>query len=502
MIIKLLKKPYATLAFSWLILAILFAPILYSDYAYLDDAHFLWHNGDHSNYTIFFSQGRWLTGILLNKIFSSISTIASIKILRLFAFFSWLLFLAEFFRLGKKWQLLIGFENKLLFVSGIYIACSLSVAIYIGWAACFEVGIATLLGLWAGHLFFAHLMQNRASKITSRTALLLPAVIGICSLYLYQPAFGAFFIPFAFYLINKKSLADYKLLFNGTVYYFIIIVVYYGLFLLSLKIGAVAASDRTTISTDVLGMLSFFFGMPLSQAFSFNFLFNTHSIMSQALPIAMMLLWVAAFLKTNKTKPVNKLLFISSFIATCMCIYLPVLVGRENFASYRTMFAFNFVVTLLLIDTILSLHTSKKIKIIFSLILVCCFTGVAYRNFRYNFIGPLQQEYQLVNNAFNKNYHAGIDTIYFLRPAENAFYKPYGIVSYKDEFGVPSTFKDWTPEPLIKQLILEKTKDRQQAERIIFIQFIDRTLFEEVKNKKLNAAYLDPELLFLEDSKK
>ncbi len=155
-------------------------------------------------------------------------------------------------------------------------------------------------------------------------------------------------------------------MFNGTVYYFIIIVVYYISFLLSLKIGAVAASDRTTISTDVLGKLSFFFGVPLSQAFSFNFLLNTHSIISQALPITMMLLWVAAFLQTNKTKPINKLLFISSFIAICMCIYLPVLVGRENFASYRIMFAFNFVVTLLLIDTILTLHTSKNKNHFFS----------------------------------------------------------------------------------------------------------------------------------------
>ncbi len=130
------------------------------------------------------------------------------------------------------------------------------------------------------------------------------------------------------------------------------------------------------------------------------------------------------------------------------------------------------------------------------MVLVCCFSGVAYRNFRYNFIAPLQQEYQLVNNAFNKNYHTGIDTIYFLSPAENAFYKPYGIVSYKDKFGVPSTFKDWTPEPLIKQLILEKTMDRQQAEKIAIIQFIDKASFEEVKNKKLNALYFDTGSLF------
>jgi len=115
MIIKLLKKPYVAVVFSWLILTILFAPILYSDYAYLDDAHFLWHNSDHSNYTIFFSQGRWLTGILLNKFFFSISTIASIKILRVFAFVSWLLFLAEFFLGWKKMVIADWFRKQAAF---------------------------------------------------------------------------------------------------------------------------------------------------------------------------------------------------------------------------------------------------------------------------------------------------------------------------------------------------------------------------------------------------
>ncbi|MES1249856.1 MAG: hypothetical protein ABUL46_04185, partial [Chitinophaga rupis] len=46
-----------------------------------------------------------------------------------------------------------------------------------------------------------------------------------------------------------------------------------------------------------------------------------------------------------------------------------------------------------------------------------------------------------------------------------------GIGSYKDEFGMPSTNKDWTPEPLLKQLVLELTGSRQQAEALKVTQY-------------------------------
>ena len=57
--------------------------------------------------------------------------------------------------------------------------------------------------------------------------------------------------------------------------------------------------------------------------------------------------------------------------------------------------------------------------------------------------------------------------MYFIRPTENAFEEKYGIVASWDEFGIPSTAKKWVPEPLVKQLIFEKTGNRQTAENIL-----------------------------------
>lgn len=86
---------------------------------------------------------------------------------------------------------------------------------------------------------------------------------------------------------------------------------------------------------------------------------------------------------------------------------------------------------------------------------------------------------------------------YFLRPDENLFYKEFGIYTFRDEFGEPSTFKDWTPEPLIKQLILEKTSDRTTAENIVVKQFTEKEIFGKEKNKADQSALsIDMESLF------
>jgi hypothetical protein len=487
----------AGLTISLLIQTILFIPVFYSDYAYLDEAYQLWHNKDRSNYNTIFVQARWLSGILFDKFYSAIPDISGLKIIRIFSFFSWALFLEQFFRLGKRWQQLTVVNDRLLFISGVYIACSLSVTIYIGWAGCFEAGIASLTGLWSGSLLFEQLVKKKEWKAVSIFSMAVIVLLGLCSLFMYQIAFGAFLIPFAFYLISRKSFANGKIMLTGAGAYLGIIMLYYLVFILSLKLSAVTPSDRTTISTNVADKLGFFFGIPLSQAFSFNFLYNLHSIVSQAFPFLMMLFWITSYFKMAKDKTANKMIFIGSFIGLCMLIYIPVLVSKENFASYRTMFVFNFAASVLLIDAGLSLAGSAKAKTILSIVLISFFACVGFRNFRYNFIGPLQQEYKLLKNSFDESYRPGIDTIYFLRPPENIFYGRYGIRSYKDEFGVPSSFKDWTPEPLMKQLIMEKTKNRSIAEKAVIIQFTDRAAFEAAAGNKTAASLIiDPESLF------
>lgn len=485
-------KPWLGLTISIIILTFLYFPIFYTNYAYLDEAHQLWNNQDSSNYDMFFVQGRWLSGICFKLLFSSIHLIADLKITRIISFFSWVLFLKEFFRIGEKWQRLIGFQPLLLNLSGVYIACAVSIVIYIGWGACFEVGIATLFGLWSGNLFFEQIIHYRRWRNMSKVSVGLGIVAGLCSLFMYQISFGFFLIPFVLYLIHKKTTASFKILLPGIIAYFIITIIYYGAFLISLKVAGVPASNRTNFSFDIVGKLGFFFGIPLSHAFSFNFLYNSHSVLSQAFPIVMMAFWVVSFFKKDKNILRKKLVFLILFIALCMLIYLPLLVSKESFSSYRTMFALNFVVAFALLETVFQMIKTNSTKNTFAIIITGCFVMVAYRNFRFNFIKPLNKEYHLVKDFFDKKYLPGVDTVYFLRPPENIFYTLYGVTSFNDEFGIASTFKDWTPVPLLKQLIFEKTNHREIAEKIIFIQFSDRKSFEEnIKNNSSGAMVFD-----------
>src|SRR5436853_5979189 len=80
---------------AYLLIPVLFIAIyfriFYTDYAYLDEIHQLWHNNDNSNFVMFHSQGRWLTGLLFRKLFSSITTIDQIKFLRWFSFAGWVI---------------------------------------------------------------------------------------------------------------------------------------------------------------------------------------------------------------------------------------------------------------------------------------------------------------------------------------------------------------------------------------------------------------------------
>lgn len=492
------KFPLTGIFLSLSALTIIFFPVFYSDYVYLDEIHQLWHNKDGSNLSMFIVQGRWLLGWLMNKSFSFLQTISDLKIVRICSFLTWALFLIEYFRLGRQWQPWIGFNNTLLLTGGIYIACCPSVAVYIGWASCFEVGMASLLGLWSGHLLFSLIVKHEGNIPIVYWRIVLSVILGVSSLFLYQTAFGAFLLPLVFYLLGKKSTSSLRIIKTSVIAYLTISVIYYLLFLLSLKLTSFQASNRADISFDILGKLSFFFSAPLAQAFSFNFLYNLHSIPSQLFPVLVMVAWIAYFWRQDKNKPGKKIITILFFLGMCMLIYLPLLIARENFASYRTMFMLNLAVTVLLIDTVLSLiPRSVKNHTIAEIAFAIAFLSIGIRNFQSNYINPLTIEYRLLTNYFNTNYTPGIDAIYVLRPDGLLFFEKFGVNAFKDEFGSASTLRDWTPEPLMKQFILEKTHKRDLAGKMNIIQFSDRQTFEtEKKNRKPDVLYLDVESLF------
>ena len=86
-----------------LLFFLVYFQVFFADYAYLDEIHQLWHNDDNSNFLMFHTQGRWLTGLLFKKLFSSISRIEQLKYLRIFSFTGWILTTFTWGYFFRKW---------------------------------------------------------------------------------------------------------------------------------------------------------------------------------------------------------------------------------------------------------------------------------------------------------------------------------------------------------------------------------------------------------------
>jgi hypothetical protein len=195
----------------------------------------------------------------------------------------------------------------------------------------------------------------------------------------------------------------------------------------------------------------------------------------------------------------NKLRYLVIVFGLMMLIYLPALTVEELFASYRTMVCLNLVMFILLADMMLGWIKSDRYSNAFLVTAMLIFFAVGHYNFRNNFLRPILHEYNLVRTYIEKNYTPAINKVYFLRPPEDLFMKQFGIRAYRDELGVPSTFKDWTPVPLVKQIIFEITHDKkiaQQTEIIHFPQEEEAAFYSQANIKDSHTMIIDVARIF------
>lgn len=483
-----------------IVLLIIYFPLFYTNYVYLDDCHYIWHNEKGIiYYDIWLVQGRFLGGLLMEKAYTSIHAISAIKILRIVSLSGWALAICLFIKCINQWARYINFDSRLILLSGVYIACSISVSIYTGWGAtCFEIFLAFIAGLLSGHLLFTQLKKCGTYVSIPVPMQLLILTLGVCSLFLYQIGIGAFLLPFFLHFTTKKFRLPDHIVITGVIAYLVIVLVYYLLFKLSLNIEGVTGSDRTALNLNVFDKIAFFFSVPTAQAFSFNFFLNLHSIISQAFYIITISVWIAYLFISYRNQPViKKLLYVVVVFLLMMLMYLPVMVARENFASYRTMINLNLAAFILLTSMILEWIKKEKWKNYFVITAMGVLIITGFYNFRYNFLYPVAKEYKLLRTYVQQQYTAGLNKVYFLRPPENLFYKEFQVHPYRDEFGVPSTFRDWVPEPLVKQIIFELTGSKSIAEKIEVVQFTEAASFnKQVEQKEDHTLAIDMAAIF------
>lgn len=462
------------------IFTIVYYQVFIADYAYLDEIHQLWHNRDGSNFTMFATQGRWLTGLLINKLYGSIDSISQLKYLRIFSLVGWIFTTCIFYFVLRKWALQKVLGERRALLLAFYVIVSAPVAIYIGWASCLELFIAILCGMISGKLLFDNLFGQTGYVKISNLALIGSVGFGIVSLFFYQNAFGIFLLPFLFLYVKEGSTKPGKTILIGLFYYLLIYIVYYLIYKYTLQSAHLTPSDRTGITTDIPGKISFFFSWPLPSSFSLNYLFETRNLFPQIFAPVIFFGWIVSFFIRYKKKDFfHNLIVLVSIFGFLLLIYLPSMISKENFASYRTLLPLQLAVFWLIIDQAAYFVRNIPFKNYLGLAFVFLLFITGFYNYNFQFVNPLRKEYKKISGYLSQHMQTIPDTIYFIRSDKRIFTSLYSIRSTGDEFGSPSSTRDWVPEPLIRQYIFEKTNSRETAGKVKVVQFASMDEFNK-----------------------
>lgn len=468
---------------------VIYAWVFWADYLYLDDAFALWHR--ERKYIPFASQGRLLTGLLYEQLFTVIDTIAEMKYFRILSLISWTIASGTLCLLAKRWVKELGLSPYLPFLLAIFCICSPAVAVYIGWASCFQVSLAFLPALFSGHYLFLMLSKQKEQFNLSLFKLALVVGGGVVSLLIYQNAFGIFLLPFLLLWISSGASNKNRKLIIAIVIYLVTYLAYFLVFKYYLKQLNIQADIRTDLVFNPFKKAGFFFSTPFSQAWSLNFLHNLHSIVSQVFPLLVFVVWLFLFVRQSGQKKAGQIIISLVVIIFILALsYLPSIVAKENFSSYRTMIALNLFSTALLIQAVMvALKTDRNRMIAVPLLAILLF-AVAYVNFNTRFIHPLRKEFNAFQSTPLWQQVKNQDTIVFIRAESRLFEKIYGIPSIKDEFGKPSTYRDWTLEGLTRKLV-EERQSPALARSLTILQFENRLAYDTLAHKPAQPILAD-----------
>ena len=454
----------------------IYYPIFYTEFLFTDEAVQLWRYRKESGVHMSIVHGRYLFDELTTRLFSNANSIHDVISIRVFSFLGWVLCIPAWYLVIKKITTREKLSPLLVFFSVLYLVCTPSFTIQVGWASLVGLFMANTSGLLSGYLFYIGLDSANKKNYRSTITIAGSILFGLISLFTYQNGFGCFLLPFLLHLISKPR--SFRIMFIAIGFCLLIYVIYYFLFKYSLAANHIQTIERTQISLNIFPKFRFFF-RPLATAFHFTFLFNERSIAGLAIYAIILLAGLYFYQSSLQLAITDRLKVIALIVLVLLVIYLPLLIVKENYFPNRTLLALDMAVFFLAANTLLVVIKKHERKITIISILSFLFVLNARHNFTQQFLNPLKKEYTQVRSFIESNYNPGITQVYFIRPHEDFFVRKYGITRSWDEFGVPSTFFDWVPEFFTKQLVFEKTSDRKTAESLIIKHWLGREEYQK-----------------------
>lgn len=463
-------KPAGTTAFyNILILTgialVVFYPLFYTHYSYLDENFQIWLFRNGSSYRLFTPQGRYLSDMLFLWLYGSIDRFDQLVRLRVFSLLGWIISLPVWYYIFMKVSRKEGLSPLLPFYTLLYLITCPFFCISVGWAACMEFFIAHTAGLIAGYIVYRQLTFDDNKVKPAAPAIILSLIFGLISLFFYQNSFGCFLLPFLLHLIARKEVS--RTVITGVVTCLLIYVVYFLLFRWQLHVFQTAISIRAEHTKDPFSKLRFFFCRPLATAFHFTWIVSEYSKIGMIIHgLTFCVILMINFFKMRAFPVRKRFIYLVAMMGFFLLIYLPSLIANENFASNRTLLALDLAVFVLVFTTVLSLIRQERRQLLFATVMGIFFVAFSWYNFRYQFLGPVKKEYDAVRTYIDSRYSAKITAVDFIRPPLDMFRQKYGITSSWDEFGVPSTHFDWVPASFVRQIIFEKTGNRPAADSL------------------------------------
>lgn len=469
------RKDFYLIGFLSVVVLLIFYPLFYSNYLFMDEAFQIWNYKSVPGFYMFIDQGRWLTEILERWLFGFVHTMQDMKYLRLLSLFGWLLCLPVWYLVIKRLMGDVPQYKYLPFFTCLYLVTSLPFIVSVQWATCLQFFIAHTCGLLSGAVVLQGMRFVDDRLRISAGSVMAASTLGMVSLFTYQSAFGCFLIPFLLHFISVKTVKKEKVYVTGLAFYFIAYVVYFGLYKLSLYINHIPHDPRTTIHIDVLDKIKFFLARPLERSFRFTILTDEDSKISKVYyGLMLAAVAIAAFIRFGKTNRLQAVKYLAATGFIFFISYFPSLVVKENYASNRTLLALNTCVFIVCLEMLLYFIKNKTVLELAGFAAVVVFIISARYNFRNEFLRPVQQETAALKNYIQQHYNNSIETVYFIRPSEYFISEKYHINKSMDELGVPSTCWHWVPEPFTRQMVYEATGNKEEAARLTIKQWPDK----------------------------
>jgi hypothetical protein len=468
------RKDFYLLGILWLCTLFIFLPIFYKDYIFMDEAREIWGYNSIPGYYLFVEEGRWLAGVMHRWLFSSIQTIHQVIWLRLLSLFGWLLCLPVWYAIIKREVANVKRYDYLPFFTCLYLITSLPFIVSVQWATCLQFFIGDTASILVGAIVLDSIRSGDKKLRMVFRAIILPLLLGVPALFLYQPSWACFLIPFLLYFINPMNFKKDRVLVGGMLVHLLVYAAYYLTYKASFHFffNDIVPDPRNELYISPLQKIAFFLARPLERSFRFTLLTNEDSPISKLTYAGMLLSFIVlSFVRFGKDKWLKAIEYMAVIGCIWVVSYLPGLLVKENYASNRTLMALNMCVFIVCLEMVLYFIKNKRVLQVAGLSLAMFFVLCANYNFRQAFLRPQVEETAALKNYIGRHFNKDIHTVYFIRPAENFVAEKYHVNQSMDEIGVASSFFTWVPDALVKQLIYEATGNREQALGVVVKQW-------------------------------